>query len=65
MEGLTVDSPVGKLETRACGHQLTLPMFFGVTKASPQYDYLIAGDLITIAGKDYMPTCEEVLKSRK
>jgi branched-chain amino acid transport system substrate-binding protein len=65
MEGLTVDSPVGKLEMRACDHQLTLPMFFGVTKASPQYDYLIAGDLITIPGKDYMPGCDEVLKSRK
>jgi len=65
MEGLTVDSPVGKLEMRACDHQLTLPMFFGVTKASPQYDYLIAGDLITIPGKDYMPGCDEVVKSRK
>jgi branched-chain amino acid transport system substrate-binding protein len=65
MEGLTVDSPVGKLEMRACDHQLTLPMFFGVTKASPQYDSLIAGDLITIPGKDYMPGCDEVVKSRK
>jgi branched-chain amino acid transport system substrate-binding protein len=65
MEGLIVDSPVGKLEMRACDHQLMLPMFFGVTKKSPQYDYLIAGDLITIPGKDYLPTCEEIMKVRK
>jgi branched-chain amino acid transport system substrate-binding protein len=65
MEGLTVDSPVGKLEMRACDHQLMLPMFFGVTKKSPQYEYLIAGDIMTIAGKDYLPTCEEIKKVRK
>jgi branched-chain amino acid transport system substrate-binding protein len=65
VEGLTVDSPVGKLEMRACDHQLMLPMFAGVTKKSPQYDYLIAGDIMTIAGKDYLPTCDEIMKVRK
>jgi branched-chain amino acid transport system substrate-binding protein len=65
MEGLVVDSPVGKLQMRACDHQLMLPMFFGTTKKSPKYDYLIAGDLITIAGKDYLPTCDEIMKVRQ
>lgn len=65
MEGLAVDSPIGKLEMRKCDHQLMLPMFFGVTKKSPQYDYLIGGDLVTIPGKDYLPTCDEILKVRK
>jgi branched-chain amino acid transport system substrate-binding protein len=65
MEGLTVDSPVGQLEMRACDHQLMLPMFFGTTKKSPQYDYLIAGDPVTIPGKDYLPTCDEIMKVRK
>lgn len=65
MEGLKVDSPVGQLEMRACDHQLMLPMFFGVTKKVPQYEYLIAGEVITIAGKDYLPTCEEISKVRK
>jgi len=65
MEGLAVDSPVGKLEMRKCDHQVMLPMFFGVTKKSPQYDYLIGGDLVTIPGKDYLPTCDEILKVRK
>jgi len=65
MEGLVVDTPVGKLEMRACDHQLMLPMFYGVTKASPQYDFLIASDTMTIAGKDYLPTCDEIMKVRK
>ena len=65
MEGLVVDSPVGKLEMRKCDHQLMLPMFFGVTKKAPGYDYLIAGDLMTIPGKDYLPTCDEIMKVRK
>ncbi len=66
VEGLVVDSPVGKLEMRACDHQLMLPMFYGVTKKSPQYpDYLIATDLMTIAGKDYLPTCDEIAKVRQ
>ena len=65
MEGLTIDSPVGKLEMRKCDHQLMLPMFFGSTKVSPQYEYLIASNLITISGKDYLPACDEILKVRK
>jgi branched-chain amino acid transport system substrate-binding protein len=65
MEGLTVDSPAGKLEMRACDHQLMLPMFSGVTRKSPQYDFLIAGDATTIPGKEYLPTCDEVMKVRK
>ena len=32
IEGISIDSPVGKLEIRKCDHQLTLPMYFGVTK---------------------------------
>jgi len=65
MEGLVVDSPVGKMEMRKCDHQLMLPMFFGATKKVPGYDYLIGGDMITIPGKDYLPSCDEIMKVRK
>ena len=66
LEGLVIDSPVGKLEMRACDHQLQLPMMFGKVIKSPEFkDFLIAGDIVTIPFKDYMPTCEEVLKTRK
>jgi hypothetical protein len=57
---------VGKLEMRACDHQLQLPMMFGVAKKNPKFpDYLIASDIVTIPYKDYMPSCAEVLKTRK
>lgn len=65
LSGLSVNSPVGRIEMRSCDHQATLPMFFGVTKKAAGYDFLIASDIITIPGKDYLPTCDEVLKTRK
>lgn len=65
VEGLALDSPVGKLEIRACDHQLTLPMYFGITKKVGGYNYLLSTDNITIPAKDYLPTCEEVKKARK
>ncbi|NWG02605.1 MAG: ABC transporter substrate-binding protein [Syntrophaceae bacterium] len=64
MEGMKVDSPVGEIEMRACDHQAVLPMFLGVTKKVPQYDFLISSDIITFSGKDIMPTCEEIKKVR-
>jgi len=66
VEGMVLnDTPVGKIEMRKCDHQVTLPMFWGVTKKSPEYkDFLIAGDLVTIPASEYMPTCEQVLKTR-
>ncbi len=64
LEGMALDSPIGKLEVRKCDHQIVLPMFYGVTKKSPKYEFLVGGDLVSIAGKDYMPTCEEISKAR-
>jgi branched-chain amino acid transport system substrate-binding protein len=64
-EGLTVDSPVGKVTLRACDHQATLPMFMGVTKKVPGYNFLTATDIVTIPGKDVMPSCAQIAASRK
>lgn len=64
LEDMTLDSPVGKLQIRGCDHQLVLPMYFGKTKKDPKYDFLIAGDIEVIQGKDYMPTCDEIRKIR-
>jgi branched-chain amino acid transport system substrate-binding protein len=64
LEGLKVDSPVGEIEMRACDHQAVLPMFMGVTKKVPQYNFLISADIVTLSGKDVIPTCEEIKKVR-
>ena len=65
LEGMTVQSPIGDIQMRACDHQLQLPMIWGQVNKSPKYkDFLVATDLELIPSKDYMPTCEEVLKTR-
>lgn len=65
VEGMWVDSPVGKVTMRAYDHQAMLPMYMGVTKKSPDYNFLIATDIVTIPGKDVMPSIAEIKASRK
>jgi branched-chain amino acid transport system substrate-binding protein len=65
VEGMSVDSPVGKVTMRAYDHQAMLPMFMGVTKKVAGYDFLIATDIVTIPGKDVMPSIAEIKKARK
>jgi branched-chain amino acid transport system substrate-binding protein len=65
VEGMTLESPVGPLTLRACDHQLELPTYFGVTKKDTKYSFLVSGSNQIIPPKDYIPTCEEVLKHRK
>ena len=64
LEGMTIDSPVGPLTVRAFDHQVMFPMFMGVTKKVPGYDFLMADKIVTIPGKDVMPTIEEIKKAR-
>ncbi len=64
LEGLKIDAPVGEVEMRACDHQAVLPIFLGVTKKVPQYNFAISSDIVTLSGKDVMPTCEEIKKAR-
>jgi len=64
LEGLKIDSPVGKVEMRACDHQVVLPMYLGVTKKVPEYDFLISTDIVTLSGDEVMPSCEEIQKAR-
>ena len=64
LEGLKVDSPVGEVEMRACDHQAILPLYMGTLKKVPQYNFLISSDIVTLPGKDILPTCEEVKKIR-
>jgi branched-chain amino acid transport system substrate-binding protein len=64
MEGLQIQSPVGRIEMRACDHQAILPMNFGVTKLSPEYGVAIATDILTLRGAEVMPSCKEVMEAR-
>ena len=66
LEGMVLEtSAVGKLELRACDHQLLLPTFVGVTKKVPEYkDFLIGTDIFTVSAKDGAPSCDDVKKAR-
>ena len=65
LRGMTVDSPIGKLTMRAEDNQVMLPMFMGVTKKVPGYDFLIAADIVTIPAAELMPSVEEIKKARE
>jgi len=64
LEGLKIASPVGQIEMRACDHQVVLPMYLGVTKKSPKYDFIISSDIVTLTGDEVLPTCDEIKKAR-
>jgi branched-chain amino acid transport system substrate-binding protein len=64
LEGLRINSPVGPVEMRACDHQAILPMYLGVTRKTPQYEFLVATDIQTLRGAEVMPTCDDIKKAR-
>ena len=64
LEGMTIESPVGRLEMRACDHQVKLPMYLGVTKISDKYGVAISTDIQTLTGDEVLPTCEEIMEAR-
>lgn len=64
VEGMQVDSPIGPITLRACDHQAMLPMYMGVTQKKEGYDFLIAGDIVTIPAEDAMPGCDVIEKAR-
>lgn len=64
LEKLTVDSPIGPLTMRSFDHQVMLPMYMGITKKEPGYDFLVASDIVTIPGEQVMPSIEEIQKAR-
>jgi branched-chain amino acid transport system substrate-binding protein len=65
LQGMAVDSPIGKLTMRAEDNQVMLPMFMGVTKKVPGYDFLIATDIVTIPAEELMPSVDEIKKARE
>ncbi|MFQ5856759.1 MAG: ABC transporter substrate-binding protein [Anaerolineae bacterium] len=64
LEGLKVDGPAGEIEMRACDHQAVLPIYMGVTKKVPEYEFLVSSEIETLSGPDVMPTCEDIEQAR-
>jgi branched-chain amino acid transport system substrate-binding protein len=64
LEGLQIQSPVGRIEMRACDHQAVLPMFLGVTKVSAEMGVAVSSDIYTLRGAEVMPSCREIQEAR-
>lgn len=64
VEGATVQTPVGPVQLRTEDHQALLPMYMGVTKKSPKYDFLVADGIVTITPEEAAPDLEEIKKAR-
>ena len=64
LEGLQIQSPVGRIEMRACDHQVILPMFLGVTKVSSEKGFAVSSDIYTLRGAEVMPSCKEIMEAR-
>ncbi|WP_206810969.1 ABC transporter substrate-binding protein [Paradesulfitobacterium ferrireducens] len=65
LEGLALDTPLGKGTMRKEDHQLALPMVFGKTVKSKDLPYLITTDNVLIPADKVMPSVDEVLAKRK
>ena len=64
MEGMKLDTPVGEAEMRAFDHRAMLPIFMGATKKVPEYPFLIAGGMIAIPAREFIPSIDEIKKAR-
>ena len=65
LSGLTINTPIGDLTVGKHDNQLMLPMFMGVTKKVPGFDFLIASDIVTIPAAELVSTPEEIQKARE
>ena len=62
MEGLIIDTPVGKATLRKEDHQVAIPMSYGVV--AKVNGVFTAKDLHTLSPEEIMPSIDAILKSR-
>ncbi len=62
MEGLSIDTPVGKATLRKEDHQVAIPMSYGVV--AKVEGVFTAKDLHTLSPEDIMPSVDAILKAR-
>jgi branched-chain amino acid transport system substrate-binding protein len=66
LEGMVIETSAnGRLELRACDHQLLLPTYAGVTKKVPEFkNFLVGTDIQTVSPQAGAPSCEDIKKLR-
>jgi branched-chain amino acid transport system substrate-binding protein len=65
LEGLTIETPIGKIKMRACDHQAETPAFWGQLAEVPGYPFPVMKDIVETPPDKVIPSCEEIAESRK
>ena len=65
LEGLTIDTPIGKIKMRECDHQAETPTFWGKIVQVEGFPFPVIKDVVTTLPNKTMPSCEEVAAARK
>lgn len=60
LEGLEMDTYVGKIKIRECDHQATGVQPLGFTKMTPDYPFCIMTNLYYPSGEQFLRSCKEI-----
>ncbi len=64
LEGLTLDTPVGKVTIRAFDHQSTFPLYVGELGWDDTLNHPALKNVVRMSGEGLLPTAEEVKAAR-
>lgn len=65
LEGLSIDTPIGKIAMRKCDHQAETPTFWGKMVKVEGFPFPVVKDVVMTPGAKTMPSCEEIEAARK
>ncbi|MBI5252575.1 MAG: ABC transporter substrate-binding protein [Desulfomonile tiedjei] len=65
LEGLAIDTPIGKIVMRGCDHQAETPSFWGKIVKVEGFPFPVVKDVVMTPADKNMPTCAEVMELRK
>jgi len=65
LEGLTIDTPVGRVKIRAIDHQSTYPFFVGFMGWDTNLGHAVLKNVEAFSGEEYLPSEAEVREARK
>jgi branched-chain amino acid transport system substrate-binding protein len=65
LEGMTIDTPIGKIKMRECDHQAETPAFWGKIEKVEGFPFPVIKNVVVTPPGETMPSCEEIAAARK
>lgn len=65
LEGLSIETPIGKIKMRACDHQAETPAFWGKLVKREGFPFPVIKDVVETPAEKIMPPCDDIMKARK